>query len=220
MNAVSENKWLLLLLFMAGTLLVSCSGNDHPSDEDQDSTAVSSTTANAEIRQWLSGPVLGEWFRQAQRKDSSLKETGFLPLGTDSLQLNSAEQKISDKEWNVYQAYFFYSPDKGKAIDLYSYGTMPVKQDNGSVTLQRGEADDEVSLVNVKTRTKQRILFSGPGTIYQKAVWLGDSAVLITGMSDANEANKMLPVIWQINLSDSTVKAFSYQATSDSLGTP
>lgn len=220
MKPAFKNRRLLPLFFIIGMLLFSCASHDKDSDHQQDSIAVSNTTERPEISQWLSGPVLGEWFSQLQQKDSSLKVTGFFPTGTDALPANPGKQAIPDEEWNLYQPYFFYSPDKAKAIDLYSYGTMPVKQKNGSVKLESGEADNEVSLVDVAARTKRRILFSGPGTVYQKAAWVGDSVVLITGMSDANEANKMLPVVWQINFSDSTVKAFYYQTASDSLNAP
>lgn len=205
---------------LATTFFFSCVHSDKKATETseaQDSAATADENPQAEIRQWFSDPVLGEWFHQLQQHDSTLNETGFQLSNNQPIQPPEAGQAIADSDWNVYQPYFIYSPDKTKAVDLFSYGTMPVRQQNGSVTLEQGEADNEVSMVDVASRTKRRLLFSGPGTTYQKAAWIGDSVVVITGMSDANEENKMLPMIWRINFSDNTVQAFNYHSVSDSL---
>lgn len=210
-----KKYWVLGILWVF--FFFSCVNKEEESEKRAAEPAAA--REGREIQQWFSSPVLGEWFHRLQQEDSTLKETGFLLGSKDSLQINVAEQQFGEEDWRIYQPYFFYAPGKDKAVDLYSYGTMPVKQGDGSVKLEHGEADNEVSLVDVQKRTKRRLLFSGPGTVYQSAAWVGDSVVVITGTSDANEENQQLPVIWEINFLDSTVKIFNYNPL-DSLVSP
>lgn len=191
-------------------LLSSCGNQDKKQESEHPQEETPTAEENADIKQWFTNPVLDGWFHQLQLEDSSLEESKFALSKTDSLNVTSSSAKISDEDWNIYQPYFFYAPDHSRAIDLYSYGTMPVKQRDGSVMLESGEADNEVSIIDVAGRTKKRLLFSGPGTIYQKAAWEGDSVVIITGISDANQQNKMLPVIWRISLADSSLQQYNY----------
>lgn len=211
-----KNRFFAMSLLGIIVLFSSCGNKDKKSEKAPEKQP--QTAEDMEITRWISNPGLKDWFRQLERKDSSFKQTAFSKINEDSLHLITSEQKIEDKEWNVYEPYFVYSPDRTRAVDLYSYGTLPRQKPDGSVILESGEADNEVSLINVKKRTKERLLFSGPGTLYQQAAWEGDSVVIITGMSDANIRNIMLPVVWKINLSDSTLQIYSYTPEQDSSG--
>lgn len=209
-----------ICLFGIIILFASCKSGDKKSEEQKEAVQQTESNEGTEITKWISNPGLKDWFQQLEQKDSSFKETAFTKINEDSLHLITAAQQMADKEWNIYQPYFVYSPDHSLAIDLYSYGTLPHHKPDGSVTLVSGEADNEISLINVENRMKERLLFSGPGTTYQQAAWEGDSVIIITGMSDANMSNKMLPVVWRINLSDSTIQIYNYIPEKDSLNIP
>lgn len=121
------------------------------------------------------------------------------------------EHFFSPKDWAVYKRYLKYSPDSSYALDLYSYGTIPVRDSDGRVHLEGGDPDDEVALLNLKTGTRMRLLFSGPGTTYQDAKWLNDSVAIISGYSEFNDYQRMLPVVWRFNRSSRLLEVFQYR---------
>lgn len=212
--------WRFLIVIIGLVFIFSCKNNDKKAEEQEESVSPPVVSEQTEIKTIFSNPVVTDWFAHLQRTDSTLKTTGFRISNNDSIKTATPPESIADEEWNTYQPFFFYAPNRSQAIDIYSYGTIPVDQKNGSVKLEGGEPDNAVYLVNVAQRNKLQLLFSGPGTVYQKAAWLNDSVLIITGKSDANEQNTMLPVIWQINLHDSTLETISYLPGADSAISP
>jgi hypothetical protein len=210
-------KWLNLLgglLCFTGTAILfpACSHNDRKQADNRTAKEEPVEEEGTEIQRWFLNPSLNGWSTRMHNKDSSFDITRFSPAGTDYLQLAPSGSSFDEESWKTYKPYFIFSPDHSSAIDLYSYGTIPEKQPDGSVKLEGGDPDSEVSLVDIKTRHKRRLLFGGPGTVFQQAAWVDDSTVIITGTSDANENNQTQPVLWKINLRDSTLISYNYDA--------
>jgi hypothetical protein len=215
----SRDKIAFGIFCLIATFLIASCGH---SDKKEQSAESTDTTAAApvqnesmDIRNWFNNPDLLKWSQRMSKKDSSFSITHFRKNGEEHLQSQPAIS-YSREDWKAFLPYLVFSPDHSRAIDLYSYGNIAVKKPDDTDSLEGGDPDSEVSLVDVATKHKQRLLFAGPGTVFQMAAWIDDSTVLITGTSDANPDNKTEPVMWKVNLKDSTLNSYEYQGSDDS----
>mgnify|MGYP003576390971 CR=1 FL=1 len=124
-------------------------------------------------------------------------------FGPDSLERTTVDTVVAidnttmeEERFEEFRPYFVYSPDSSQVVDMVSYGNFLHKGKNGKVVLEAGEPDTEVAIVDVQTKKRERILFTGPSTIVKEAVWINDHTVLIAG-GTYNEQNRLLPVIWR-----------------------
>jgi len=131
--------------------------------------------------------------------DSSLAG-GF---GTDSLERTAVDTlgdidttSMEVARFEQFRQFFVYSPDSSQVIDMVSYGNFLHKGTNGNVVLESGEPDTEVAIVNVQTKKRERILFTGPSTVVKQAVWVNDHTVLIAG-GTYDENDQLQPAIWK-----------------------
>lgn len=154
---------------------------------------------------------LPDWTAYISRNSSgTFQPQRFSFSAEDTVHLQQ-ERFYSSKDWAVYKRFLKYSPDSSYALDLYSYGTIPVRDSAGRVHLEGGDPDNEVALLNLKTGARMRLLFSGPGTTFQDAKWLNDSVAIISGYSEINDYQRMLPVVWRFNRSSRLMEVFEYQ---------
>lgn len=154
---------------------------------------------------------LPDWTAYMSRNSSgTFQPQRFSFSEEDTVELQQ-EPLYSPKDWAIYKRFLKYSPDSSYALDLYSYGTIPVRDSSGRVHLEGGDPDDEVALLNLKTGARMRLLFSGPGTTFQDARWLNDSVAIISGYSDINDYQRMLPVVWRFNRCSRLIEVFKYQ---------
>lgn len=214
-----RRKIIMGLLSLSGMIFLFSSCNN--SDKKQETTvtttpkpAEKTIDKNTELRNWFQNPNLIQWSQRMKKKDSQFSVSHFSKAQEEPLQ-EQPGKSFSEEEWKSFQPYFVFSPDHTLAIDLYSYGNVSGKKSGDPTELEGGDPDSEVSLVNVKNRTKTRLLFAGPGTTFQQAAWIGDSVILITGISDANAENEMKPVLWKIDLKEQTLNPYEYQDKSN-----
>jgi hypothetical protein len=204
-----------LILFCSASVALALASCHHTREKQaassgEDTAAVAPVVSEkAEIQSWFQNPGLLSWSRKMKRKDSAFSVSGFSSSGIDPVEAQPA-LPYSIREWQTFSAYFVYAPGRDLAIDMYSYGSMPPKNE-GDTIMEGGEPDSEISLVDVRARKKRRLLFAGPGTVFEKAAWLSDSVVIITGESDANRDNLMRPVLWKVDLADSSVSTYEYK---------
>lgn len=116
-----------------------------------------------------------------------------------------------DEKTKSFSPYFICNADSSLAIDLYSYNYMQ-RQKEGKNVLQMAGPDSEVGLINFKNNTRQRVFFSGPSVLVLDAKWTGPEAILIAGAEEIGN-EKIKPILWKIDLSDSTQHSFSYGDT-------
>jgi hypothetical protein len=126
-------------------------------------------------------------------------------FGPDSLERTTVDtidaldsSTMEEDKFQQFSAFFVYSPDSSQVVDMVSYGNFLHKGRNGKVVLEAGEPDTEVAIVNVQTKKRERILFTGPSTIIKEAVWINDHTILIAG-GTYDEQDKLLPVIWKFD---------------------
>src|SRR3954468_20629727 len=97
-----------------------------------------------------------------------------------------------------YESVLVYSPNHQKVIDMGTYGTVINKNKNEQNQLQSGEPDTEIAVVDLPSKQRRRIFFSGPGTNIEKGFWMNDSTVILAGK--AHEENVEIPMIWLVTL--------------------
>jgi hypothetical protein len=212
------NKIIFNLLLLGGIafLFSSCHNRDEKEEKANETTVPAPvkkrSPENAELRLWFQNPNMIKWSQRMKQKDTAFSVSHFSKSKEEPLQEQEGKP-YTEEEWQSFAPYFVFSPDHALAIDLYSYGNVPGKAVTDT-TLEGGNPDSEVSLVHVKNKTKTRLLFVGPGTTFQQAAWIGDSVILITGVSDANADNEMKPFLWKIDLRDKTLNPYDYEKDS------
>lgn len=68
-----------------------------------------------------------------------------------------------------------WSKDSNYIVDLGSYGRVTNEDKEGNVTLEAGEPDTRVMLINLIKHEQTQILFGGPGLQVMDAKWVNDS---------------------------------------------
>ncbi|WP_298737228.1 hypothetical protein [uncultured Chitinophaga sp.] len=124
-------------------------------------------------------------------------------VATDNLQRTTTDTLaladslyMEEERFEQFKQFFVYSPDSSQVVDMVSYGNFLHQGRNGKVVLEAGEPDTEVSIVNVQTKKRERILFCGPSTVVKQAVWIDDHTILIAG-GTYDEQDRLLPAIWK-----------------------
>ena len=201
---------LLLLLYACGQSDKKSSANT----QERDSTAIlpsgaQRSTAEISWQQLMHNPGFSRWQQRMEKNHPHFSPEHFQKTEERPISGRHAE-KMTEEEWQVFQPYFIWSPDSSRAIDLYSYGSLPSA--SGAPT-EGGGPDSKVSLVDISSQTKTDLLFAGPGTSFQHAQWINDSLVVVTGESDANARNTQEPVAWKINLHTRAVVQYDYPDT-------
>lgn len=192
--------YFLTAVFLVAWLIQGCNGcnnekaNTHK-PADSIATKISSPDAKDTLKSWTELRLINwkGWI------DSSTAGA----FGPDSLERTAIDTiaaldtaTMEEGRFEEFRPFFVYSPDSSQVVDMVSYGNFLHKGKNGKVVLEAGEADTEVAIVNVQTKKRERILFTGPSTIVKEAVWINDHTVLIAG-GTYNEDNRLLPVIWR-----------------------
>jgi hypothetical protein len=128
--------------------------------------------------------------------DDSLKEKSFEP---------------SEEFYKDYEEVLKWSPDSTYVLDIGSYGSVKVKDENGKIHIKSGEPDTEVSMIYPKTKSKTRLLFFGPGTVIVDGRWLNDSQVAVLGMYDEKGNHHPDTLLWIINAKDKFFRKYKWQ---------
>ena len=122
-----------------------------------------------------------------------------------------SKQNLDKDFLKTYESILVYSPDEKKVLDLGSYGTIIKKNSKGQPTMQHGEPDIEVAVIDLPKKDRRRIFFSGPGSLIEKGFWMNDSTVVLAGKS--HEQNAQIPMLWLIKLNDTSNFITRYEYT-------
>jgi hypothetical protein len=195
-----------LIVVCSVFILISCnSGTDKVSNTDSTDNEVTDSSitysgvdSSTEFLDTFSNEIV-PWLQQSTKSNSvTLRGLRYAENWIeDSLQLSKMD--VSKDFLKTYESMLVYSPDKSKILDLGSYGSVPVKDKKGNVTVQ-GDADSEIALIDLNTKTRRRLMFFGPGFSVDHGFWLNNSTVLLTGQK--SELNTSVPMIWKIDLQE------------------
>jgi hypothetical protein len=125
--------------------------------------------------------------------------------------LVTTKQNIDKDFLKSYQSVLVYSPHEKKVLDLGSYGTVITKTKKGESSIMHGEPDIEIAVIDLRTKKRRRIFFSGPGSLIEKGFWMNDSTVLLAGKN--HEQNAEIPMLWTITLNDKANLITRYEYT-------
>ena len=106
--------------------------------------------------------------------------------------------------YTMYGHLLRYSPDSSMFIDIDSYNIEMHKNKAGqSVALEKG-TDTEVSLVNLGTKEKTRLVFLGPGNGIEDAGWIDNNNVLLLGYHETDTLKTKKAMIWTYHIPTKT----------------
>lgn len=187
--------------------LYACKNNADDEQVAIDTVQTEGDVVEAEINELQqSFPSL---FTYLESQDSTFTASGFTESETSSLSQNKTFPMEEGAQ--AFYSYFIYNADSSLAIDLYSNNYL-IRERAGKQTLQRGGPDTEITLVNVKNKTEQRLLFTGPSVSILEAKWLSANEMMIAGAEEMGN-ERVKPMLWKINLQDSTIQLYAYPDT-------
>jgi hypothetical protein len=99
----------------------------------------------------------------------------------------------------AYGRFVKYSPDSSRFLDLDSYSVQIKKDGKGKWQATELELDTEISLVDLKTGKKTRLLFTGPEGSVEDALWLDKDNIALIGIEEGDSTGKVAAV-WKINI--------------------
>lgn len=195
-------------LALALVVVVACNNNNSSTDtttatETETEVVTDNTTAAAgQLAQ--SFPDL---FAYMEAQDSSFALQHFLAPSEGKME-TLAPVKMEPAQIKPFEPFLIYNGDSTKAIDLYSYNYIIIRR-NGDVKMEEAGPDTEIAVVDVATNMRKRIFFSGPSVTVFDAKWNGTNEVIMAGAEQLPN-NSIKPIIWQYNLTDSTLQMYTY----------
>jgi len=112
--------------------------------------------------------------------------------------------------YSIYKPALTFSADNNIFIDIYSYELNLAKKGN-RIVYSGSEADQAISLCNIKAKTWTQILFCGYSLRIQEVTWLSNTKFILVG-SVQNEESKFRPVIY---LGDTKKNSFEIFTSDD-----
>jgi hypothetical protein len=208
-------KSILALMFLL-PLMACNSGADHTTYDSatavqpDTSTTFTPIDSSSEFLDTFTSN-LKPWLEQSLKKpDARLEDFKYADNWVeDSLIIR--RQNLDRDFLKSYESVLVYSPDHQKVIDMGTYGTIINKNKNEQDHIQSGEPDTEIAVIDLPSKERRRIFFSGPGTNIEKGFWMNDSTVLLAGK--ANEQNAQIPMIWLVTLSKNRNEIKRYEYT-------
>lgn len=199
---------LIILLLVISISFISCSVKDKksPSSSSSDST-VNNGQMSIDSADSTLAPI-----KQFFENELSNWAQSFKGFSIDSFRMtqNSDFEKIDaggndmNKFYALYKASLSYSTDSSQFIDLYSSGIMLEKK--GKKIIASSDADQAVTLCNLKSNEWKRIAFFGPSAGIEEAVWTSPSTFILAG-SMYNDNGEQTPYIM---LGDTNSQSFRW----------
>ena len=121
--------------------------------------------------------------------------------------------KPDKKFYASYGPFLKWSPDSSVFIDLDSYNIDIKKDKNGKYRGTELGPDSEVSLVNPKSGQKTRLLFLGPGSSVEDALWLDKNNLVLMGVQDYGDSLGKTAAVWKFNIPTQTYTLYEMHNT-------
>lgn len=98
--------------------------------------------------------------------------------------------------FDVYKPALSFSPDKNQFIDIYSYW-LNLSREGSRIISRGGEADQAITLCNLKTKTWKRIMFRGTTERIVDATWIDNNSFILVASSQNAHSADFSPVIYR-----------------------
>jgi hypothetical protein len=106
--------------------------------------------------------------------------------------------------YTAYKSLLKYSPDSTKFLDLDSYNLSVQTNKGGKLTGAEIGPDTEISMVDVKTGKKTRLIFLGPGNSIEDGSWIDNENLVIMGFQQQGNSDSTTPTVWRYHLPTQT----------------
>jgi hypothetical protein len=103
---------------------------------------------------------------------------------------------------------FRYSPDSTLILDMDSYNVQLTTNASGKTIATEQGPDTEIALIDLKARTRKRLVFLGPSGSVEEGGWSDADNVVIAGLQEVQDANASVPVIWKYHVPTNTLYLF------------
>lgn len=121
--------------------------------------------------------------------------------------------KPDKKFYALYGPLLKWSPDSSVFIDLDSYNIDIKKDKNGKFRGTELGPDSEVSLVNPKKGQRTRLLFLGPGSSVEDALWMDNNNLVLMGVQDYGDSLGKTAAVWRFNVPTQTYTLYELHNT-------
>jgi hypothetical protein len=162
--------------------------------------------ATSSLKRWIS-------FYEKINPNFRLSHFKFQNCSKENVLLTQ-EEEPTNEYLSLYRTLFVYAPDSSSFIDMDSYNFLLERDKKGNLIGEGGDPDTEVALVNSTTHTRKRVLFFGPTTYVEDAVWLNKNEVIIAFLSNNDTTNTFKPYLVKIN---TVTNEFTYFVCSEKI---
>ncbi|MDB5191254.1 MAG: hypothetical protein JWQ96_817 [Segetibacter sp.] len=114
--------------------------------------------------------------------------------------------------YNDYKSVLYWSPDSSHVLDIGSYGSVIVKDKTGHITLEAGEPDTEIALINPVKKERTRLMFVGPSSEVLSAKWVDKTDAMIVGTFDKTGNGQKDTLIWMIRVDDMFFRLYNIKS--------
>lgn len=207
-------KFFLFISVSVSLLFASCKGDDSKETSSQADSTVSESTTTEKVDTVLSNETIN-FFNQLGFSEFAKGRSAKFDWHKFHMVNSWKEDSMLTSAFNpakgYYEAYgrfLKYSPDSSMFVDLDSYNIDITKDKQGRwIGIEEGP-DTEVSLVTPGKKQKIRLIFLGPGSSVEEALWTDNENVALIGFEEAGSEHKKA-VIWRYHLPTSTY--FQYE---------
>lgn len=120
----------------------------------------------------------------------------------DSMVIHTFNPKAGYFE--AYGKFLKYSPDSTKFIDLDSYN-IDIEKDKQGRWVGRGLGPDtEISMIDLESKQKKRMVFVGPSGSIEEGAWLDNETLVLVGVHENATATAKTAVVWKYHLPTNT----------------
>lgn len=211
-----------LIIAAAAFCFAACHSNDEQAQQQESQSTIDSinTEDATDLQKDAQNVIdqrLPQWLAYKKQQNDSFSVSNFEFVAEDTLSLMPGEKVDSTakgKNWQQYlqkySPYLSFSPDSSYAIDLFSYNILLEKDSHGDLKALTGDPDMQASLVNLKDKTRQRLLFVGPSSGFDDAVWTSPKTLYIVGKTKQDNDSTQIPVIWEYHLDNKVLRTYQY----------
>jgi hypothetical protein len=197
-----------IFILLTAVLIAGCN-NSADREQPREDTATAITESDPEgLELEAIQAAFPELYKHFSAADPSFSTDSFFLATTAPLE-TLEPQKLDTQRLRPFTPFLIFNSDSSRAIDMVSYNYEPVQKNGKSMFAEAGP-DTEVSLIDFKKNTKQRILFLGTAAGIEDAKWTDNGEVLLAGWE--SHEGKIRPTIWKIT-PFTTMQVFSYTDT-------
>ncbi len=139
------------------------------------------------------------------------KRFQLMDYGIDLQEKSKSESFTPDKKFlTEYKSVLKYSPNKKHILDLNSDNLIPIKGKDGKMTLEGGDPETEISLIDPVNKKRTKLLFFGADSEIITGEWLSNEDIAIVGVFPTKTA-KMDTLMHVINVKTFFTRTYKYK---------